>query len=274
MFSDCCMISDSHDPSFFVLLQKQSLRTLWEHIDEVDKWKQIEELEFILMRMQVVVLACQVENVPTFSSIPIWIKHLMKILNVYQEDNELVAQYKHLTSQVVLFSVSLFCSWSVFICMSGLCVPSQSLKERFEWILFDEHMWLAVVLDPRCSMATKESWFHDFALNFARPAASASSSTSSASSSVLPLGIRFTTLASFFLHFVTHHDAPRTLLEDIAVSSSVQSSSTSSSTGVSASSSVSTSAPFALGKRRGLLLGMIALFMCLPSCIIIHLGDF
>ena len=58
MFSDCCMISDSHDPSFFVLLQKQSLRTLWEHIDEVDKWKQIEELEFILMRMQVVVLAC------------------------------------------------------------------------------------------------------------------------------------------------------------------------------------------------------------------------
>jgi hypothetical protein len=66
----------------------------------VDQWQQIEELEFILMRMQVVVLACQVENVPTFSSIPIWITHLMKILTVYQEDNEIVAQYKHLTSQV------------------------------------------------------------------------------------------------------------------------------------------------------------------------------
>ena len=158
--------------------------------------------------------------------------------------------------------------------MPSLCVPSLSLKERLEWILFDEHLWLAVILDPRCSMATKESWFHDFALNFARPAVSASSSASSASYSVLPLGIKFRTLASSFLHFVTHSDAPRTLLEGIAVSSSVPSSSASSYTGVSASSSVSTSAPFALGKRRGLLLGMIALFMCLPSCIIIHLGDF
>jgi hypothetical protein len=158
--------------------------------------------------------------------------------------------------------------------MSGLCVPSQSLKERFEWILFDEHMWLAVVLDHRCSMATKESWFHDFALNFARPAVSASSSASSASSSVLPLGIKFTTIASFFLRFATHNDAHSTLLEDIAVSSSAQSSLASSSNGVSASSSVSASAPVASRKRRGILLGMIALFMCLPSCIIIHLGDF
>ena len=36
---------------------------------------------------------------------------------------------------------------------------TQALNDIFAWIYFDELMWLAVVLDSRCSMAIKESWF-------------------------------------------------------------------------------------------------------------------
>ena len=53
------------------------------------------------MRVQPIVFACQAERVPTFSSIPIWLQQLRKLLIVYQEDNALLADFKRLTVQVL-----------------------------------------------------------------------------------------------------------------------------------------------------------------------------
>ena len=53
------------------------------------------------MRVQPIVLACQAERAPTFSSIPIWLQQLRKLLTVYQEDNALIADFKTLTVQVL-----------------------------------------------------------------------------------------------------------------------------------------------------------------------------
>src|SRR5271157_5572250 len=60
----------------FPFCQRSEFRTYWEQIDEVLKWKQIEELQFILMRIQPIVLSCQAERVPTLSSIAIWLDQL------------------------------------------------------------------------------------------------------------------------------------------------------------------------------------------------------
>jgi hypothetical protein len=52
------------------------------------------------MRIQPIVLSCQAENVPTLSSIPIWIDQLRRVLTVYAEDDKLMRTFKKLTEEV------------------------------------------------------------------------------------------------------------------------------------------------------------------------------
>ena len=96
------------------------------------------------------------------------------------------------------------------------CFFAQSLIQRFSWVLFDEQIWLAVVLDPRSSMTTKELLFRSlFSLPSAPTSASAFGSASTSASSLMPLTSSFASLSSFFLDFTAKHPLPRTLQEEI-----------------------------------------------------------
>jgi hypothetical protein len=101
-FTDICfVIRHCTFPSLpAILIQRQSFRVYWEKIEDTENWKEMEELEFVLMRLQSIVSSCQAEKVPTFSSIPIWLLQILKIMKVYSEDSESVVKYKTLTTEV------------------------------------------------------------------------------------------------------------------------------------------------------------------------------
>jgi hypothetical protein len=73
----------------------------------------MEELEFLLLRVQSIVLQCQAEKVPTFSSIPVFLQQLRVILRVYEEDDILLRQYKEQTLTVRTVFVVFIIIWSI-----------------------------------------------------------------------------------------------------------------------------------------------------------------
>ena len=81
-------------------VQRKEYRDLWDSIDEPDTWKQVEELECTLLRLQSIFASRQVEREPTFSSIPAWLKQCMNILTVYDDDHSVIREYKTLTAKV------------------------------------------------------------------------------------------------------------------------------------------------------------------------------
>jgi len=103
------------------------------------------------------------------------------------------------------------------------------------WVYSDELLWIAVMLDPRSSIRKKEALFAEAQKR------GVANSASLLQHSHIPLQ-QFSTLASFFLNFVTNTRLPLTLLEEHALNSS-QSASSSSSPSSSSSSPSPCSSP-------------------------------
>jgi hypothetical protein len=82
----------------------------------------MEEVEFLLLRCQAIVTQCQAEKVPTFSAIPIWLQQLRGFLRVYEDDDEMVRQYKENTLQVNALFAALILSFDSLNYTVAVCV--------------------------------------------------------------------------------------------------------------------------------------------------------